>query len=163
MHVYLQILSYFKFWTRYFCQQQKFAHYTAIKNNQQWLFLYTTYCILLIMMLRRIATVVNLTRPFLCDIAVNDNGIAEVYSSSHNYSIVKIHHLIYRLPFCTVQPIHCKKGWRFPRPLPGCHLPNSPWPGIIKLFSPRESLVSGIPFGDGETANFFFTDRPERF
>jgi hypothetical protein len=21
--------------------------------------------------------------------------------------------------------IHCKKGWRFSRPQPGCHLPNS--------------------------------------
>jgi hypothetical protein len=25
-----------------------------------------------------------------------------------------------------------KKGYRFSRPQPGCHQPNSPWPGIIK-------------------------------
>ncbi len=29
--------------------------------------------------------------------------------------------------------IHCKKGCRFSRPQPGCHLPHSPWPGIICL------------------------------
>ncbi len=33
-----------------------------------------------------------------------------------------------------------KKGWRFSRPQPGCHLQNSLWPGIIKLFPARESL-----------------------
>jgi hypothetical protein len=27
--------------------------------------------------------------------------------------------------------IHCKKGYRFSRPQSACHLPNSPWPGII--------------------------------
>ncbi len=26
--------------------------------------------------------------------------------------------------------LHCKKGKRFSRSQPGCHLPNSPWPGI---------------------------------
>jgi hypothetical protein len=26
---------------------------------------------------------------------------------------------------------HCKKGYRFSRPQSGCHLPNSPWAGII--------------------------------
>jgi hypothetical protein len=35
--------------------------------------------------------------------------------------------------------VHCKKGCRFYRPQTGCHLPNSPWPGIIKLFPARES------------------------
>jgi hypothetical protein len=35
--------------------------------------------------------------------------------------------------------------------LPG----NSPWPGIIKLFPARESLVSDIPAGDGKMANLF--------
>ncbi len=49
---------------------------------------------------------------------------------------------------CTV-----KKVRGFPGLQPGCHLPNSPWPGIIKLFPPRESLVSDIPTGDGKTAN----------
>jgi hypothetical protein len=37
---------------------------------------------------------------------------------------------------------------------PGCHLPNSPCAGIIQLFPPRESLVSDIPAGDGNVANF---------
>ncbi len=27
--------------------------------------------------------------------------------------------------------IHFKKGLRFSRPQPGCHLPDSPWPGIV--------------------------------
>jgi hypothetical protein len=40
----------------------------------------------------------------------------------------------------------------FPAP-PGCHQPNSPWPGIIKLFPTRESLVNDIPAGDGKIAN----------
>jgi hypothetical protein len=41
-----------------------------------------------------------------------------------------------------------KKGYRFSRPQPGFHLPNSPWPG-------KNSLVSDIPAGDGKIANFF--------
>jgi hypothetical protein len=51
--------------------------------------------------------------------------------------------------------MHCKKGYPFSRPQPGCHLPNSPWPGIIKLFPARESLVSDIAAGDGKIANLF--------
>jgi hypothetical protein len=48
--------------------------------------------------------------------------------------------------------LHCKKGYRFPVRLQlGCHLPNSSWPGIIKLFPARESLVCDIPAGDGKT------------
>ncbi len=35
----------------------------------------------------------------------------------------------------------------FPSPA-GMSLPNSPWPGIIKLFPAREGLVSDIPAGD---------------
>jgi hypothetical protein len=27
--------------------------------------------------------------------------------------------------------IHCKKAFRYSRPQPGCHLPNSPWAGIM--------------------------------
>jgi hypothetical protein len=50
-----------------------------------------------------------------------------------------------------------KKGLRFSRPQPGCHFPNSPWPGIIKLFLARESLVSEIPAGDGKIANLFYS------
>ncbi len=48
-----------------------------------------------------------------------------------------------------------KKGYWFSRPQPGCHLPNPPWAGIIKLFPARESLVSDIPAGDGKIANLF--------
>ncbi len=48
-----------------------------------------------------------------------------------------------------------KKGQRHSRPQPGCHLPNSPWAVIIKLFPPREILVSDIPAGDGSVANLF--------
>jgi hypothetical protein len=54
--------------------------------------------------------------------------------------------------------IHCKKGCRFSRPQPGCHLPNSPSrAGILKIFPPWDSLVSDIPAGDGQTANFFYS------
>jgi hypothetical protein len=53
--------------------------------------------------------------------------------------------------------MHCKKGYWFSRLRPGCHLPNSPWPGIIKFFPARESLVSDIPAGDGKTAHFFYS------
>ncbi len=48
-----------------------------------------------------------------------------------------------------------KKGKRFSRPQPGCHLPNSPWPGIIKYFLAKESLVSDILARDGKIANLF--------
>ncbi len=41
--------------------------------------------------------------------------------------------------------LHCKKGYRHSRQKPGCHSPNSPWARIIKLFPPREILVSDIP------------------
>ncbi len=35
--------------------------------------------------------------------------------------------------------LHWKKGYQFSRLQPG---PDSPWPGIMKLFPARESLVS---------------------
>jgi hypothetical protein len=38
---------------------------------------------------------------------------------------------------------------------PGCHKPNSPWPGIIKLFPAMESLVSDIPAWTGKSLTFF--------
>jgi hypothetical protein len=53
---------------------------------------------------------------------------------------------------CTV-----KKGYRFSRPWPGCHLLNSPWAGIIKLFPAREGLVSDIPAGEGKIAKLFYS------
>ncbi len=44
------------------------------------------------------------------------------------------------------------------RPQPGYHLPNSPWPEIIKKnFPARESLVSEVPAGDGKIYTVFFT------
>ncbi len=48
--------------------------------------------------------------------------------------------------------LHCKKGLRFSHPQPSS---DSPWPGIIKLFPARESLVSDITAGDGKIDNFF--------
>jgi hypothetical protein len=48
-----------------------------------------------------------------------------------------------------------KNGYRFPRPTLGCHSANSPWPGIIKLFPARESLISDIPAGDVKDDNLF--------
>ena len=50
-----------------------------------------------------------------------------------------------------------KKVQQFSRPnaAGGCHLPNSPWPGIIKYFPAKESLVCDIPPGDGKIANLF--------
>jgi hypothetical protein len=46
------------------------------------------------------------------------------------------------------QKLHCKKGKRFSRPQPGCHLPNGPT---------KKSLVNDIPAGDGKTVNFFYS------
>ncbi len=43
----------------------------------------------------------------------------------------------------------------FSIPSQGVTLKISPWPGIIKFFSPRESLVSDIPTGDGKITSFF--------
>ncbi len=54
-------------------------------------------------------------------------------------------------------PYTVTKGLPFSRPQPGCHLPNSPCPGIIKLFPARESLVSDIPAGQGKRLTFFYS------
>ncbi len=55
-------------------------------------------------------------------------------------------------------PLHCKKGYGFSRLQPGCHLLNSAWPGIIKLFPARGSVVSDIPSGDaGKPQTFFYS------
>ncbi len=40
---------------------------------------------------------------------------------------------------------------------PGCHLQNSPWPEIIKLFPARESLPGDIPAGDEKIADLFYS------
>jgi hypothetical protein len=72
-------------------------------------------------------------------------------------------------PFCTLQwNIHVqlyplgppqlrytvKKVYDLPV-LSGGHQPNFRWPGIIKIFPARESLISDVPAGDGKTANLF--------
>jgi hypothetical protein len=68
--------------------------------------------------------------------------------------------------FVLALPYTVKKGFRHSPPQPGCHLPNSPWAGIIKikiiikiikLFPPRESFVSYIPAGDGNVATLFYS------
>ncbi len=52
--------------------------------------------------------------------------------------------------------LHCKKRFSiFFHPQPGCHLPNCPWPRIIKLFPARKNLASDIPAGDGKIAYLF--------
>ncbi len=48
-----------------------------------------------------------------------------------------------------------KKVFGFSRPQRGCHLPNSPWPGILKLFPVRE--VSDIRGWGRENRCPFFT------
>jgi hypothetical protein len=48
--------------------------------------------------------------------------------------------------------LHCKKGYQFSIPQP-----KPPWPGIIKFFPARESLVSDIPAGEGKTVNIFYS------
>ncbi len=48
-----------------------------------------------------------------------------------------------------------KKGSRFSSRQPGCYKPSSPWRGILKLYTARESLVSDIPARDGKSANLF--------
>ncbi len=52
-----------------------------------------------------------------------------------------------------------KKGYRLSRLQPGCHWPNSPWPGKIKLFPARESLVSDIPAWDWKNFHLFLQCR----
>ncbi len=68
-----------------------------------------------------------------------------------------------QITFSWVGAFHCKERlWTFPYPLPSLdvmHLPHSPWAGIIKLFSPRESLVSDIPARGGNIANLFLRCR----
>ncbi len=58
-------------------------------------------------------------------------------------------------------PYTVKKGFRFSRTPAGMSLTKlSPWPGIIDLFPPRDSLVSeDIPAGDGKIINLFYSVR----
>ncbi len=59
-----------------------------------------------------------------------------------------------------------KKGFRYSRTQPGCHLPDSLWAGIMtlyKLFTPRASLLSDIPAGDGNIENLFYGAQPHKY
>ncbi len=60
------------------------------------------------------------------------------------------------VPLWSKEVYTVKKGKWHSRPQPGCHLPNSPRAGIIKLFPLRDSLVSDIPAGDGNVSNLFY-------
>jgi hypothetical protein len=61
-----------------------------------------------------------------------------------------------RLAIRTEFPIYTvKKGFPYSRLQPGCHLPNSPLPGIIKLLPASERLFSDIPAADGNMENLF--------
>ncbi len=57
----------------------------------------------------------------------------------------------------TYQTLPGRKLLNYSRPERGCHLPNSTWPGIVKLFPARESLVSDILAGERKTANLFYS------
>jgi hypothetical protein len=55
-----------------------------------------------------------------------------------------------------VPSLHCKKVSDFS--VHSRDVTNqTPWPGIIKLFPARESLVSGVLAGDGKIANLFYS------
>jgi hypothetical protein len=47
-----------------------------------------------------------------------------------------------------------KKGCRFSRPQQECHLPNSHWAGIIKLFLSRESVTTRLGTGKPPTFSY---------
>jgi hypothetical protein len=54
--------------------------------------------------------------------------------------------------------VHCKKGYRFSLHQLKCHLPNSHWPGIFKLFPSMWEFGKwhDIPAGDGKIAKLNF-------
>jgi hypothetical protein len=61
-----------------------------------------------------------------------------------------------RRPYCAgPTPTRIKKVSDFPTPSRDVTKPNYAWPGIIKLFPARESLVRDIPAGEGKIANLF--------
>jgi hypothetical protein len=51
--------------------------------------------------------------------------------------------------------MHCKKGYRFPVPSRDVTNLILPWPGMIKLFPARESLVGDITTEEGKNDNLF--------
>ncbi len=78
--------------------------------------------------------------------------LSRVQPSSVGYSVSQRVHIssVVLLTSYTVKKVN-----EFPVPQAGCHLPNSSWTGIIKLFPSRDSLVSDIPPGDGKMPNLF--------
>ncbi len=62
-----------------------------------------------------------------------------IFSAAFCYAILLLLHLNFSCCFCTVVllycllifGVHCKNSFWFSRLRPGCHLPNSPWLGII--------------------------------
>jgi hypothetical protein len=50
----------------------------------------------------------------------------------------------------------------FPFPA-GMSLPNSPWPGTIKLFTARESWLVTFPLGTGKSLTFCCSAMPHTF
>jgi hypothetical protein len=50
-----------------------------------------------------------------------------------------------------------KKASDFLLSQPGCQLPNSPWPGLIKLFPAGERLVNDIPERNGKIVSLFYS------
>ncbi len=75
-----------------------------------------------------------------------------------NYFILKLIKSTCQRENQSCRYLPCKKRFAFSRPQPECHLPNSPWRGIIKLFPARESLFSGILPGNGKIDNLFYSE-----
>jgi hypothetical protein len=48
-----------------------------------------------------------------------------------------------------------KKGLPFSHPQPGCHKPNSPWPGIIYFSRPVRVWLVTSRLGTGKSLSFF--------
>ena len=81
----------------------------------------------------------------------------KLYTVKKGYRFSRPQPIITFLPQSGFKIYTVKKGQRFSRPQLRCHQSNSPWPGIIKLFPARESLVSDIPTGDGKISNLFYS------
>ncbi len=64
--------------------------------------------------------------------------------------------VLFQCQISFLQYLHCKKGYSdIPVPILLVTYQTLPGQELFKLFPPRESLVSDIPAGDGNVANFF--------
>ncbi len=84
-------------------------------------------------------------------------SIDKLLSNMSNSSPDSAHtlaHRVYHITEWRWYKCTLKKDWPFSCPHPRCL-----WPGKIKLFPSRESLVNDIPAGDGKTANLFYSVR----